>query len=191
MLIDQNAYYICHSGMRHQKHLCRLVLTHGSYCEELLPILRVLQDNTTDIRRIVPGRISRTKSHAPHFRLHVSLEVNGGFKAVARKGSTAQDVFFSTSLPKEDLVNSIDLVLESKYKRLVNRNGGSHSSKRGSAATKANRRRRGGNAHRNMIKRVIDAEPLGVDFHPLIVPEDGTRLGDRTSGMDSLDKYKR
>ncbi len=69
----------------------RLVLNHSSYIEGLIPILKNLALNI-NIRSVTPAIISRVK----------------GRSSIARKGKTAQEVFISTDLSKDELKSLLD-----------------------------------------------------------------------------------
>ena len=59
----------------------RLALTHSTYIEGLVPVLRRLLEDPTihsTIHTIVPGRCAVTRGKAPHFRLRVSAQTDKG-----------------------------------------------------------------------------------------------------------------
>lgn len=85
----------------------RVVITHSTYLEGLIPILKVLA-REEGIDTITPAVISRVKGHSPRLRLRVSIPINGGFKLLARRGSTAQEVFVVTSWPRDQLQECLD-----------------------------------------------------------------------------------
>ena len=47
----------------------------------------------------------------PSLRLRVSAPLIGGWKLVARRGSSAQEVFLTTSLDREALQNAVDALI--------------------------------------------------------------------------------
>ena len=66
----------------------RLVITHSTYLEGLIPLLkRLVQDPAIDT--ITPAVIARVKGRSPELRLRVSTPITGGWKLVARRGSGA------------------------------------------------------------------------------------------------------
>ena len=75
----------------------RLVITHSTYLEGLIPMLKQLVRDPA-INTITPAVISRVKGRAPELRLRVSTPITGGWKVVARRGSSAQEVFVVTGL---------------------------------------------------------------------------------------------
>ena len=88
----------------------RLVITHSTYLEGLIPLLkRLVQDPA--IETITPAVISRVKGRAPELRLRVSTPITGGWKLVARRGSSAQEVFIVTDLEALELEQRIEEAL--------------------------------------------------------------------------------
>ena len=63
----------------------RLVITHSTYVEGLIPWLKVLARDP-EIQTITPGVIARVRGHSSGLQLRVSIPVTGGFKVLARKG---------------------------------------------------------------------------------------------------------
>ena len=86
----------------------RLVLNHSSNIEGLIPILKKLALNI-NIRTVTPGIISRVKGRSSKLIIRLSVKTISGYKAIARKGKTAQEVFISTDLSKDELKNLIDV----------------------------------------------------------------------------------
>ena len=77
----------------------RVVITHSTYVEGLIPWLKSLAKETA-IQTITPAVISRVRGRSPMLELRVSIPILGGYKLVARKGSSAQEVFVITELEK-------------------------------------------------------------------------------------------
>jgi len=88
----------------------RLVITHSTYLEGLIPVLRQLA-RTAAIDTITPGVIARVRGRAPSLRLRVSTPITGGWKLLARRGSSAQEVFIVTALTSEELENLVNASL--------------------------------------------------------------------------------
>lgn len=88
----------------------RLVITHSTYLEGLIPLLKRLVKDP-EIDTITPAVISRVRGRAPELRLRVSTPITGGWKLVARRGSSAQEVFVVTSLEAETLQQRIHSAL--------------------------------------------------------------------------------
>ena len=80
----------------------RVVITHSTYVEGLIPWLKSLAKETA-IQTITPAVISRVRGRNPMLELRVSIPIRGGYKLVARKGSSAQEVFVITELEKGQL----------------------------------------------------------------------------------------
>ncbi len=86
----------------------RLVLNHSSNIEGLIPILKKLALNI-NIRTVTPAIISRVKGRSSKLIIRLSVKTICGYKAIARKGKTAQEVFISTDLSKDELKNLLDI----------------------------------------------------------------------------------
>jgi len=89
------------------KKLGRLVLNHSSNIDGLIPILQKLALNT-NIKTITPAAISRVRGRSSKLIVRLSVKTINGYKAIARKGKTAQEVFISTDLNKDELKQIID-----------------------------------------------------------------------------------
>ena len=88
----------------------RLVITHSTYLEGLIPLLkRLVKDPGIDT--ITPAVIARVKGRSPELRLRVSTPIKGGWKLVARRGSSAQEVFVVTPLSADALSERIGQAL--------------------------------------------------------------------------------
>ena len=79
----------------------RLVLNHSTHLEGLIPILKKLALNK-NIKTITPAVISRVKGKSAKLVIRLSVKTINGYKAIARKGKTAQEVFISTDLSKDE-----------------------------------------------------------------------------------------
>ena len=84
----------------------RLVITHSTYVEGLIPWLKVLARDP-EIQTITPGVIARVRGHSSGLQLRVSIPVTGGYKVLARKGTSAQEVFVVTQLDRDELLERI------------------------------------------------------------------------------------
>jgi hypothetical protein len=85
----------------------RVVITHSTYIEGLVPVLRRLAQ-VPGIDTVTPAVICRVKGRSPILRLRISAPITGGHKLVARLGSSAQEVFVVTSMDKDQLQISLD-----------------------------------------------------------------------------------
>tara|TARA_B100000287_G_scaffold378837_1_gene381538 strand:+ start:64 stop:342 length:279 start_codon:yes stop_codon:yes gene_type:complete len=88
--------------------LGRLVLNHSSHIEGLIPILKKLALNI-NIRTVTPAIISRVNGRSSKLVIRLSVKTISGYKAIARKGKTAQEVFISTDLSKDELKNLLEI----------------------------------------------------------------------------------
>ena len=86
----------------------RLVINHSTNIEGLIPILKKLALNT-DIKTITPAVISRARGKSSKLIIRLSVKTINGYKAIARRGKTAQEVFISTDLGKDELKQIIDI----------------------------------------------------------------------------------
>ena len=80
----------------------RVVLNHSTHIEGLIPILKKLALNK-NIKTITPAIISKSRGSSSKLVFRISIKTINGYKAIARKGKTAQEVFISTDLGKDEL----------------------------------------------------------------------------------------
>ena len=85
-----------------KKILGRLVLNHSTNIEGLIPILHKIASNI-NVRTVTPAVISRVRGRSSKLVIRLSVKTLNGYKAIARKGKTAQEVFISTDLSKDEL----------------------------------------------------------------------------------------
>ena len=85
----------------------RVVITHSTYLEGLIPLLRQLA-KADGIDTVTPAVISRVRGRSPSLRLRVSAPIRGGYKRVARRGGSAQEVFVLTTWSREALQEHLD-----------------------------------------------------------------------------------
>ena len=86
----------------------RLVLNHSTNVEGLIPVLQKLALDL-NIKTITPAVISRAKGRSSKLTIRLSVKTINGYKAIARKGKTAQEVFISTDLSKDELQKIINI----------------------------------------------------------------------------------
>ena len=86
----------------------KLVLNHSTNIEGLIPILQKLALNI-NIKTVTPAVISRVRGRSFKLIIRLSVKTINGYKAIARKGKTAQEVFISTDLSKEELKQIIEI----------------------------------------------------------------------------------
>ncbi len=85
----------------------RLVITHSTYVDDLIPWLKSLA-KVKGIKTITPAVIKSVKGHSSSLVIRISTEIKGGYKLIARNRKTVQEVFVITDLTKEELKYSID-----------------------------------------------------------------------------------
>jgi hypothetical protein len=85
----------------------RVVITHSTYLEGLIPLLRQLAQQE-GIDTVTPAVICRVKGRAAKLRLRVSAPIMGGYKLVARRGNSAQEVFVTTHWSRDQLQLQLD-----------------------------------------------------------------------------------
>ena len=90
----------------------RLVLNHSTHIDGLIPILRRLSLNI-NIKTVTPAIISRVKGRSSKLIIRLSVKTISGYKAIARKGKTAQEIFISTDLSKDELKNLLEICTHS------------------------------------------------------------------------------
>ena len=88
----------------------RVVLNHSTHIEGLIPVLKKLALNEC-IKTVTPAIISRVRGTSSKLVIRVSVKTINGYKAIARKGKTAQEVFISTDLSKDELKKLLDICI--------------------------------------------------------------------------------
>jgi hypothetical protein len=88
----------------------RLVVTHSTYLEGLIPLLRRLAA-LPGVDTVTPAVICRVRGRSPGLRLRVSTPISGGHKLVARRGGSAQEVFVVTGWSRDQLQRELDQLL--------------------------------------------------------------------------------
>ena len=86
----------------------RVVITHSTYIDGLIPVLKKLAANK-NIKTVTPATISKAKGRSPKLIIRLSIKTISGFKAIARKGQSAQEIFISTDLGKDELKKLLTL----------------------------------------------------------------------------------
>ena len=95
-----------HQNSGFRSALGRVVITHSTYVDGLIPWLKALA-RETGIQTITPAVICRVRGRSPELQLRVSTTIQGGYKLVARKGSSAQEVFVVTSMNRLALEQAV------------------------------------------------------------------------------------
>ena len=86
----------------------RLVLNHSTNIEGLIPILQKLALNN-NVKTITPAVISHVRGRTSKLIIRLSVKTINGYKAIARKGKTAQEIFISTDLSKDELKDMLEI----------------------------------------------------------------------------------
>ncbi len=88
----------------------RVVLNHSTHIDGLIPVLERLA-LIEGITTLTPAVISTGKGRSPQLTLRVSVPIIGGYKIIARRGKTVQEVFVITKLGQPQLEQAIQQVL--------------------------------------------------------------------------------
>ena len=88
----------------------RVVITHSTYLEGLILLLKQLAKDP-QVVTVTPAVISRVKGRCQGLKLRISAPISGGHKVVARRGTSAQEVFVVTPLERSALQQRLDALL--------------------------------------------------------------------------------
>ncbi len=91
----------------------RLVWNHSTHLPGLIPILQQLI-KCPGIETVTPAVLKTVRSNAQTLQIRVSVPIKGGFKLIARKGKTAQEVFITTKLDRSQLEDAIAYSMEKR-----------------------------------------------------------------------------
>ena len=80
----------------------RVVITHSTYIEGLIPVLKKLASHEK-VKTVTPAIISKVRGRTSKLIIRVSVITTGGFKAIARKGQSAQEIFITTDMNIDEL----------------------------------------------------------------------------------------
>ena len=73
--------------------------------------LELLLENNSDIRSIIPGRISPVRDARGPVKVRVTVPTANGWKAIALSGGARQELFISTAITQGELEEAIRRVL--------------------------------------------------------------------------------
>ena len=65
-----------------------------------------------NIKTITHAAISKSRGRSSKLTIRLSVKTINGYKAIARKGKTAQEVFISTNLSKNELNKIIETYID-------------------------------------------------------------------------------
>lgn len=85
----------------------RLKVEH-SIIDGVREILERLLGDNPDIRSVIPGVIRRVRDARGPVKVHLTVPVQNGWKAIARSAGARQELFISTALSKEDLTRALE-----------------------------------------------------------------------------------
>lgn len=89
--------------------MARLVHNHSSVAPGLKEVLERLADRLPDEDTISPGRLAQTKGRREKFTLSFGAAGDvHGFKLIARKGKTTQEVFVSSKTPRIEMEKHVE-----------------------------------------------------------------------------------
>ena len=80
----------------------RVVITHSTYIEGLIPVLKKLASHEK-VKTVTPAIISKVRGRSSKLIIRVSVITTSGFKAIARKGQSAQEIFITTDMNIDEL----------------------------------------------------------------------------------------
>jgi Predicted metal-binding protein (DUF2103) len=93
--------------MRLRKVQGKLKVEH-SILDGLRNVLeRLLNDNPTAIRSIIPGVIRPVRDAKGEVRIRITVPTTNGWKAIALSAGARQELFISTNLSKDQLEQAI------------------------------------------------------------------------------------
>ena len=83
----------------------RLVRNHSSFAPGLEPVLKALAARMPSTDTITPGRLAKTGGRSEHFELRFGAAGPHlhGYKLLARKGKSSQEVFVNTKLGRGEM----------------------------------------------------------------------------------------
>ena len=88
----------------------RLVITHSTYLEGLIPLLKRLVEEV-GIETVTPAVICRVRGRCVGLRLRISTPITGGCTLLARRGPSAPEVFVVTGWERQRLQEHLDRLL--------------------------------------------------------------------------------
>jgi len=86
----------------------RLKIEH-SIIDGVRPMLeRLLREYPQEVvRSVVPGRISKVRDARGALKVHITVPVTNGWKAIALSDGSRQELFISTTLEKDELLAAL------------------------------------------------------------------------------------
>ena len=84
------------------------MITHSTYIDGLIPVLKKIAANKK-IKTVTPAIISKVRGRSSKLVIRISVVTIGGFKAIARKGQSAQEIFITTDMKKDELESLLNI----------------------------------------------------------------------------------
>jgi len=72
----------------------------------------LLEENSATIRSVIPGVIKPVRDAKGEIRVRVTVPTTNGWKAIALSAGARQELFISTTLPKEQLERILNELCE-------------------------------------------------------------------------------
>mgnify|MGYP006087569893 CR=1 FL=1 len=90
----------------------RVVRTHSTYVDRMLPVLEELALHR-GVHTVIPGRLARARTSTSSLTLRITtaLPREGGWKLIARRGSQTQEVFVVGAIARPELEQALELSL--------------------------------------------------------------------------------
>ena len=88
----------------------KLKIEH-SILDDLRPVLERLAAQDT-IRSIIPGVIRRVRDAKGPVKIHITVQTQNGWKAIALANGARQELFVSTAMTQEQLADTIARAIE-------------------------------------------------------------------------------
>ena len=85
----------------------RLVQNHSTNINGLIKWLEKMS-KSPEVKTITPASLSQAKGREEKITLKISRKTKEGFKLIARKGKSVQEVFLVTKLQRKDLTDLIN-----------------------------------------------------------------------------------
>ncbi|HZU27191.1 MAG TPA: DUF2103 domain-containing protein [Bryobacteraceae bacterium] len=89
----------------------KLKIEH-SIIDGVRELLERLLARNPEVRSVIPGVIRRVRDAKGEVRVHVTVPVSNGWKAIALSAGARQELFISTSLTREQLEEAIKNCVE-------------------------------------------------------------------------------
>jgi hypothetical protein len=75
--------------------------------------LERLIETNPEIRSVIPGVIRPVRDARGEIKVHITVETQNGWKAIALSGGARQELFVSTTFTREQLEKAFEKALES------------------------------------------------------------------------------